>query len=84
MTISVKPNDGAGLDRRDFLWRAGGGFGAVALAHLMGSESLLADSVDRKTARAAPRAQRRAASRRQGQARRAAVHVGRGQPVRHV
>jgi hypothetical protein len=30
------------LDRRRFLWSAGGGLGGVALAHLLGSEGLLA------------------------------------------
>lgn len=30
------------MDRRDFLWQAGGGLGGIALAHLMGSEQLLA------------------------------------------
>src|SRR4051794_41986192 len=29
-------------DRREFLWRCGGGLGGVALAHLLGSEGLLA------------------------------------------
>src|SRR3954451_18919553 len=28
-------------DRREFLWRCGGGLGGVALAHLLGSEGLL-------------------------------------------
>jgi hypothetical protein len=28
--------------RRDFLWRSGGGLGGIALAHLLGSEGLLA------------------------------------------
>ena len=31
------------LDRRSFLWSAGGGLGGIALAHLLGSEGLLAD-----------------------------------------
>jgi hypothetical protein len=31
-----------GLDRRRFLWNAGGGLGGVALAHLLGTEGLLA------------------------------------------
>jgi hypothetical protein len=31
------------LNRRDFLWRTGGGLGALALTHLMGAESALAD-----------------------------------------
>jgi hypothetical protein len=30
------------LDRRDFLWRAGGGLGGVALAYLLGRDGLLA------------------------------------------
>lgn len=30
------------LDRRSFLWNAGGGLGGVALAHLLGGEGLLA------------------------------------------
>jgi hypothetical protein len=30
------------LDRRSFLWSAGGGLGGIALAHLLGSEGLLA------------------------------------------
>jgi hypothetical protein len=32
-----------GLNRREFLWRAGGGFGALALTHLMWMDSALAD-----------------------------------------
>jgi Protein of unknown function (DUF1501) len=32
------------LDRREFLWQSGSGFGALALAHLMGADSLLADT----------------------------------------
>ncbi len=31
------------LDRRSFLWHAGGGLGGIALAHLLGSQGLLAD-----------------------------------------
>ncbi|HWE38762.1 MAG TPA: DUF1501 domain-containing protein [Isosphaeraceae bacterium] len=30
------------IDRREFLWRLGGGLGGIALAHLLGSEGLLA------------------------------------------
>jgi Protein of unknown function (DUF1501) len=37
-------SDSIRLDRRRFLWQAGGGFGALALAHLMGVDSLLADT----------------------------------------
>jgi hypothetical protein len=32
------------MDRREFLWRAGGGLGGVALAYLLGMEGVLADS----------------------------------------
>jgi Protein of unknown function (DUF1501) len=35
--------DGVPLDRRGFLARSGGGFGVLALAHLLGTESILAD-----------------------------------------
>ena len=34
--------NGRELDRREFLWRSGGGLGGIALAHLLGSEGLLA------------------------------------------
>jgi hypothetical protein len=33
------------IDRREFLWRSGGGLGGIALAHLLGSEGLLAGTV---------------------------------------
>ena len=36
------------LDRRSFLWNAGGGLGGVALAHLLGAEGLLAGTLDAK------------------------------------
>jgi len=42
MTPSHRPAS-IGFDRRRFLWSAGGGFGAVALAHLMLTEATLAD-----------------------------------------
>jgi hypothetical protein len=32
------------IDRREFLWRFGGGLGAIALTHLLGREGLLAES----------------------------------------
>lgn len=32
------------FDRREFLWRFGGGLGAIAMAHLLGVEGLLADT----------------------------------------
>jgi hypothetical protein len=40
------------MDRRSFLWQAGGGLGGIALAHLLGIEGLLEGS----TPRPAPRA----------------------------
>ncbi len=67
------------FDRREFLWRFGGGLGGIAMAHLLGAQGLLAD-----TAKLEPRVQRRPASSREGETRRATVHVRRGQPVRHV
>ena len=33
------------IPRRDFLWRFGGGLGGIALAHLLGRNDLLADSL---------------------------------------
>jgi hypothetical protein len=33
------------IDRREFLWRFGGGLGAIALTHLLGRQGLLAGSV---------------------------------------
>jgi hypothetical protein len=32
------------IDRREFLWRFGGGLGGIALAHLLGTHGLLADT----------------------------------------
>src|SRR5881392_1250861 len=37
------------IDRREFLWRFGGGLGGIALAHLLGAEGLLADAVVPRT-----------------------------------
>ena len=37
------------VDRREFLWRFGGGLGGIALAHLLGTESLLADPFTSRT-----------------------------------
>src|SRR2546423_4199601 len=31
-------------NRREFLWRSGGGLGGIALAHLLGESGLLADA----------------------------------------
>jgi hypothetical protein len=41
-------------NRRDFLWRTGGGFGALALTHLLGMESSLADQATGQLARPRP------------------------------
>src|SRR5262245_15388707 len=38
------------LDRREFLWRAGGGLGGIALARLLGGEGLLASVAQASTA----------------------------------
>ncbi len=38
-----QPHDGIPFDRRGFLWRTGSGFGALALAHMLGSETVEAD-----------------------------------------
>ena len=46
------------MDRRDFLWRLGGGLGGVALAHLLGSEGALAAPVASGLPHHAPRAKR--------------------------
>ncbi|MFI5460800.1 MAG: DUF1501 domain-containing protein [Isosphaerales bacterium] len=40
--IHSQRSDAIGLDRRSFLWSAGGGFGALALAHLVLTEATLA------------------------------------------
>ena len=36
--------------RREFLWSCGGGLGGIALAHLLGSEGLLAGEMPRPRA----------------------------------
>ncbi|HLK59984.1 MAG TPA: DUF1501 domain-containing protein, partial [Chthonomonadaceae bacterium] len=38
------------LDRRSFLWQAGGGLGGIALAWLLGSENALADGTPQRKA----------------------------------
>src|SRR6187455_2667897 len=48
-TVEIRQNDKAArdfarFDRREFLWRFGGGLGGVALAHLLGQDRLLADA----------------------------------------
>jgi len=42
-----QPADSVPLDRRGFLWRSGSGFGALALAHLLGTDTILADDTKR-------------------------------------
>jgi hypothetical protein len=46
--------DSIDLDRRGFLARAGGGFGALALAHLLGADAALADPVNGKPLKPRP------------------------------
>src|SRR5436305_14578003 len=41
------PMSDTSLDRRRFLWQAGGGLGGIALAHLLGSDDLLEGSTPR-------------------------------------
>jgi hypothetical protein len=36
---------GDAFNRREFLWRFGGGLGGIAMAHLLGTEGLLADTL---------------------------------------
>jgi Protein of unknown function (DUF1501) len=36
------------FDRREFLWRFGGGLGGIAMAHLLGANQLLADTFQPK------------------------------------
>src|SRR5437867_5454620 len=44
MPISLSADDARLIDRREFLWRFGGGLGGIALAHLLGHHGLLADT----------------------------------------
>lgn len=39
---SATSNEPAAPSRREFLWRSGGGFGGLALAHLLGQADALA------------------------------------------
>jgi len=41
--MKPSPHSVPALDRREFLWRFGGGLGGIALAHLLGGENLLAE-----------------------------------------
>jgi len=45
-----------GLNRREFLWRAGGGLGGIALAQMLGEENLLAEASAIKPPHFAPKA----------------------------
>jgi hypothetical protein len=42
--MSVEQRSPIQIPRREFLWRAGGGLGGVAMAYLLGQEQLLADA----------------------------------------
>src|SRR2546423_701097 len=44
--LRMNPN-ASSFNRREFLWRCGGGLGGIAMAHLLGSEGLLADTLTR-------------------------------------
>jgi hypothetical protein len=39
---SISDNASVSIDRREFLWRCGGGLGGIALVHLLGTEGSLA------------------------------------------
>src|SRR4051794_21602539 len=43
--MALGANDARMIDRREFLWRFGGGLGGVALAHLLATDGLLAESL---------------------------------------
>ncbi len=42
--IQLGAGDARLVDRREFLWRFGGGLGGIAMAHLLGQQGLLADA----------------------------------------
>src|SRR5437899_4246163 len=42
--IQLGAEDARLIDRREFLWRFGGGLGGIAMVHLLGQQGLLADS----------------------------------------
>ncbi len=42
--FSLGADDARLVDRREFLWRFGGGLGGIALAHLLGTQGLLAET----------------------------------------
>jgi len=43
--IQLGAEDARLIDRREFLWRFGGGLGGIAMVHLLGQQGLLADTV---------------------------------------
>lgn len=43
---SLRADDSQLIDRREFLWRFGGGLGGIALVHLLATEGLLAADAD--------------------------------------
>src|SRR2546428_5665462 len=42
--IQLGAEDSRLIDRREFLWRFGGGLGGIAMVHLLGQQGLLADT----------------------------------------
>ena len=54
LPIQLGAADPRGIDRREFLWRYGGGLGGIALVHLLGRCGLLAGTPERPLA-SAPR-----------------------------
>ena len=49
VTIGLGAGDPRLLDRREFLWRFGGGLGGIALIHLLGRSGLLAGCARRES-----------------------------------
>src|SRR5262245_10358613 len=47
-TLQLSADDTRMLDRREFLWRFGGGLGGIALAHMLGTQGLLAETYVQK------------------------------------
>src|SRR5437763_8744906 len=45
MPLQLGAEDARLIERREFLWRFGGGLGGIALAHLLGQQGLLADTL---------------------------------------
>ena len=70
------------LDRRGFLAHSGGGFRALALAHLLATQGARAGSSNPAHPPALPR--RTACITGPAQQGRSTIHVRRGQPVRYV